>query len=125
MKKEFKPFAFIDKKGNKVTEDGPMVGKAYGFFYCSASKQEIERELPRSREMAQTPSELELSLIEGMDNIRGNEELTTLAQEAKQNGINYMLETTYPNATNRSAADELANIFNMIYVSPLYQKGDR
>ncbi len=69
-------------------EKESSVGKAYGFFYCNASKQKIETELPTIRKMVRTPSQLELSLIQGMDNIRGNERLTALAQEAKQDGIN-------------------------------------
>lgn len=88
------------------------VRKAYGFFYCNASKQEIETELPTIRKMVGTPSQLELSLIEGMDNIKGSKRLIALAQEAKQNGINYMLLATYPSGTSRDIADEVASILN-------------
>ena len=97
------------------------VGRAYGFFDCNASKQEIETELPTIRELVKTPSQLELSLIEGMDNIKGNKRLTALAQEAKQDGINYMLQATYPNGTNRDTADEVASVLNQAYQSPLYK----
>jgi len=94
------------------------VGRAYGFFYCDASKQEIETELPTIRELVKTPSQLELSLIEGMDHIKGDERLTALAQEAKQDGINYVLQATYPGGTNRDTADEVASILNQAYQSP-------
>ena len=97
------------------------VGRAYGFFYCNASKQEIETELPTIRELVETPSQLELSLIEGMDNLKGDKRLTALAQEAKQDGINYVLQATYPNMTNKDTADEVASILNQAYQSPLYQ----
>jgi len=124
MKKEIKPCASIDRKGNKVTRESHMakkVGKEYGFFYCNASKQEIETELPTIREMVRTPSQLELSLIESMDNMGGDERLTALAQEAKQDGINYILQAIYPNGTNRGTADEVASILNQAYQSPLYK----
>ena len=104
-----------------ANENESSVGRAYGFFYCNASKQEIETELPTIREMVRTPSQLELSLIEGMDNIRGDKRLTSLAQEAKQSGLNYMLQATYPNGTHKDAADEVACILNQIYQSPLYE----
>ena len=97
------------------------VGRAYGFFYCNASKQEIETELPTIRETVRTPSKLELSLIEGMDNVRGDKRLTTIAQEAKQSGINYLLQATYPNGTHKDTADEAASILNQTYQSPLYE----
>ncbi len=71
--------------------DNPL-GRAYGFFYCRASKLEIEAELPTIREMIRTPPSLELFLIEGMDNVKGDERLTAIAQEAKQDGINYLLQ---------------------------------
>ena len=100
------------------------VGKAYGFFYCNASEQEIETELPAIRELVKTPSQLELSLIGGMDNIKGDEILTALVQEAKKDGMNYMLQATYPNRTNKDTADELASIINQAYQSPLYEANE-
>ena len=97
------------------------VGGAYGFFYCNASKQDIEAELPTIRKLVKTPSQLELSLIEGMDNLKGDERLTALALKAKKDGINYVLQATYPNGTNKDTADEVATIINQVYQSPLYQ----
>jgi len=96
-------------------------GKAYGFFYCNASKEAIESELPTIRKLVKTPSKLELSLTEGMDNLKGTSKLTALAQEAKQDGINYILEATYSDASNKQTADEVANILNQTYQSPLYK----
>ena len=96
-------------------------GKAYGFFYCNASKEAIKSELPTIRKLVKTPSKLELSLTEGIDNIKGDSKLMALAQEAKQDGINYVLEATYSNASNKQAADEVAGIINQAYQSPLYK----
>lgn len=100
-------------------------GKAYGFFYCNASKSAIESELPAIRKMVKTPSKLELSLTEGMDNLKGDSKLMALAQEAKQDGINYVLEATYSNASNKQAADEVAGILNQAYQSPLYKNKEQ
>jgi len=98
-------------------------GKAYGFLYCSASKQEIEAELPSLRDHAQTPSQLELVLIESIDNL-GDSKLNHLAQKAKEQGINYLLEATYPHANHKATANELADILNQAYQSSLYQAGE-
>ena len=105
------------KKGS--SEDS--VGRAYALFYCSASKQEIEAELPVLRRCVRTPSQLELSLIEGMDDLKSAEKLIALAQEAEQDGMNYVLQATYPGGTNESAADEAVTILNQASQSPLYQ----
>ena len=42
-------------------------GEAYAFFYCKASKPQVERELPLIRRIVGTPSELELSLTDDLD----------------------------------------------------------
>ena len=101
------------------------VGKAYGFFACNAKKEAIEAELPDIRQMARTPSELELALIEGFNNLKGDERLMALAEEAREAGNNYVLEATYSDATNRKTADEVAGILNQAYQSPLYEKNEQ
>ncbi|MEK6915534.1 MAG: hypothetical protein AABW89_03270 [Nanoarchaeota archaeon] len=95
-------------------------GEAYAFFYCGASKTAIEGEIPLIRKVVGTPSALELSLTEGMDNVEGNDGLRSLALEAKQSGINYMFKARLPNRTNRETADEIALVINQAYQSPLY-----
>jgi len=107
------------------------MGRAYGFFDCSASKEAIEAELPTIRRLVKTPSELELSLTEGMDGVRsfslllrGDLRLLSLIQEAEQSGMRYMLKADYPNESNRKTADELSSILNQAYQSPLYNKGE-
>jgi hypothetical protein len=100
------------------------MGKAYGFFNCNASKTKIEVELPTVRDLAQTPSDLELSLIEGVDKLSGDPGLMAFAKEAREAGIQYVLTAAQPHAPNSITANELGDILNMLYQSPLYQKGD-
>lgn len=83
------------------------IGKAYGFFDCSASKTEIEGKLPVVREYTKTPSGLELSLIEGVENLKGDSKLMALAKEAKESGMRYVMKATYPDATNEKTSGEL------------------
>lgn len=63
-------YEFVDREGTLVrsTREGlKPLGKTYGFFDCSASKEEIEAELPTIRDFAQTPETLELYLTEGQE----------------------------------------------------------
>ncbi len=106
-----------------VQED--IVGKAYGFFYCSAAAHEIESMLPTIREMAQVPSDLEISLILGMENVHVDSRLDNLASEAQKNGINYMLQGQGIRMTNLDVASELCAIVNQLYQSPLYTQTKR
>lgn len=99
-------------------------GKAYGMFYCDASEEAIEQELPTIRDLTQTPSQLELTLVEGMDNVRGDANLVALAKQAKEQGMRYALEATYPGATNKVTANEVSGILNQAYQSPLYKDGE-
>ena len=101
------------------------VVKAYGFFNCNASKETIEAELPAIRTLVKTPSELELKLIEGTENLKGDSQLMSLAKEAKDSGIKYVLEATYTGATNKQTANETAAVLNQAYQSPLYKKGEQ
>ena len=100
-------------------------GKAYAFFDCNASKKEIEAELPTIRKCVKTPSNLELSLTEGVENLKGDNELMTLAKEAKEGGMKYVLEAKYEGSTNKQTADEVAGIMNQAYQTPLYQEGEQ
>jgi hypothetical protein len=99
-------------------------GKAYAFFDCNASKGEIEQEIPFIRECVKTPNALELSLMEGVDTLTGDSQLLQIAKEAKDAGIKYEMEATYPNESNKKTADELSSVLNQAYQSPLYQQGE-
>lgn len=100
-------------------------GKAYGLFYCDAPEEKIRAELQKIREDARTPAGLELSLIKGLDNFEGDQNLTLLAQGLKRVGINYALLATYSDGTNEDTAKELGDILNSAYRSPLYEQGAR
>ena len=97
-------------------------GKAYGFFYCNASKKAIESELPTIRKMVKTPSDLELVLKECTVQTL-SKSVSFLKDYAilRQEKINYVLEAKYSNASNKQAADEVAGILNQAYQSPLYK----
>ncbi|MEK6875231.1 MAG: hypothetical protein AABX30_00950 [Nanoarchaeota archaeon] len=125
--------SFVDRQGIVVhpsredynSRKSTKVGKAYAFFNCEAIKGDIEKELPFIRKCVKTPNPLELSLIEGTDTLTGDPQLLQIAREAKDAGIRYVMEATYPNATNHQTADEVASVLNQAYQSQLYQKGEQ
>ncbi|MDP1729349.1 MAG: hypothetical protein Q8L27_04055 [archaeon] len=98
-------------------------GRAYAFFNCNASKAQIEAELPKIRQVTQTPSNLELTL-DNIEATQDDNELIALAKEAKEAGLKYALKAKYPKSTNKQTADELAGILNQTYQSPLYQPNE-
>lgn len=100
------------------------IGRAYGFFDCKASKREIEAELPTICNVVKTPSKLELSLIEGVENLKGDNGLISIARDAKDAGIKYVLEGKCANVNNKETADEVASILNQAHQTPLYQNGE-
>lgn len=114
-------------------------GKAYAFFDCQASKEQIEAELPKARYYAETPSNLELSLTAGEETLKGDAEAMKALKAAKKYSLNrlpenqregnpvnyrYALCAKLPNATNPSAANKLNNIMNLLYGKQLYPKGE-
>lgn len=108
-------------------------GKAYGFFYCRAPKQEIEEWIPTLRETALIPSQLELTLVEGAENLKDAQkpavraadlELRKIVQMAKGANLNYALDARFPGASNQAAAKELTELLHMAYQSPLYEQGE-
>ena len=129
-KKEFsRDMPFIDRQG-KVVHPGKedylarksaKVGKAYAFFNCEASKGDIEKVLPFIRKYVKTPNALELSLMEGTDTLTGDTQLLQIAREAKNAGIKYVMEATYPTGTNKQTANEVASVLNQAYQSSLYE----
>jgi hypothetical protein len=96
------------------------MGKAYAFFDCGASKEEIEEELPFIRDMVKTPEQLELSLSEGIGELGLDSKLRGIAE--KEN-MQYTLSANYYSGTNGDAADGLADILNQAYQSPLNDDG--
>ncbi len=105
-----------------------MVGKAYGFFNCHASKYEIERELPNIRHTAQVPSAMSLYLMEGMDELiiksRNDLGLVVIAEEAK-NLRRYVIEASYPDMSDLAAAKELTDVLvHLWFGSSFYDEGE-
>ena len=103
-----------------MEKEAKNYGMAYAFFDCRASKEQIEAELPTIRECVKTPSNLELSLTEGVEKLRGDTRLMAVAKEAKESGMRYVLQAKYKDATNKQTADEVASVMNQAYQSPLY-----
>lgn len=102
-----------------------QMGQAYGFFKCNASVEEIQEYMPTIRELAQTPSELELSLIEERD-FNKDKTLNYIIKSFNVFGVNYTLKAKCPNVTNEKTATKLLDIFNNIYSSShLYKKGEK
>ena len=100
------------------------MGKAHGFFDCTASKEEIEALMPKIRDCAQAPSPLELSVMEGIGHLQSDAKLMTFVQQAKIAGRRYVIEATYPDKTNEETAEELGVVLSQLYESQLYKKGE-
>jgi hypothetical protein len=134
---------FINQEGNlvRVIKGSPNpvpVGEAYAFFNCSASKQEIERELPSIKEKSKLGG-LELSLNEvkelrdnGADQelleVINNEEIWSTypakyqylmrrAKPTKISDLKYSIQARYPNHTNEETASQLGHVVNGIYTT--------
>ena len=100
----------------------PQRGKAYGFIKCDKPKAQIEALLPQIRENARTPSNLELSVIEGIERVKGDELLhrTVIRDLSEEGQCNYVFEAQLNGADNETTARELKDIFNASYNSPLF-----
>jgi len=98
-------------------------GKAYGTFDCRATRQEIADELPNLREMAQTPQTLGLSLI-GVEELKGSGNIGRIRESAIGANLKFVIVASYPRGTNEAAANELADLLNAAYASPLFQYGE-
>ena len=109
-------------------------------FDCKASKAEIEAEIPRIREISETPNELELSLMEIRDfrNRQGipsdllrfveenniyptfpskyRDRMKT-AQPIRMKDLQYVIQTNYPNATNEDTAGFLGDFMNGVWAT--------
>ena len=98
------------------------IGKAYGFFDCDATEEEIKREIPFIRKCVNTPSKLELTLTDDMGSLNTDPKVLKIAKEAD---MKYVMKASYPDATNEQTADELSAVLNQAYQSDLYQSGER
>jgi|SRR3989344_3694429 len=109
---------FVDRSGQLVrpirdSEGKPRlipVGRSYGFFDSAYSSEEIQGKISDIRVHVQIPNELELSLMEELENLNTESQLFQIAKDARDKGMNYMLEGTFPNVTDEKTAEELKAI---------------
>lgn len=115
---------------NRITS-----GIAYAFFNCNAELEQIEENMPEIRSDAFTPDELELRLLstDDISSLGLDRKIMKIIKEKRDHRIlksgvhvdapelipltdlRYLLFGEYPNRTNEDAANELADIMNVIY----------
>src|SRR3989344_5527578 len=97
-------------------------GKAYGFLKCDKSLREIKETMPIIRKYTKTPSNLELSIVEGISKIIGDRLLheTVIPDLQEEGKCNYAFEARLEGANNRATANELTAILNQAYQSDLF-----
>lgn len=104
-------------------------GMAYGFMNWQVPKEVIEGELPLiiKHGSQKIPSNLELLLIEGVENLNfyGDEELGAVVEEVLGNGAKYAVEARLPGAGNKDAAEALLRVFYQARQTELHCEGDR
>ena len=101
---------------------------AYAFFDCGASKRKLENELKAAKKLSKTPTELNLSLSEGIDTEKFyNPKLRGIAEEAKNAGIRYVMKGSYTGQgySNKMVAGLLSGVLNQLYQSGLYRAGEQ
>ncbi len=98
-------------------------GVAYGLFYCGKDAAAVQAELPSARKAAVVPKGLVLKLTEGLGELR-DLRLAPFVRQAEQAGLDFVLAATCPGLSNEKTASELADVFNMLYQSSLYQSGE-
>lgn len=123
-KETFDRFVRDETRGLYVPRGMETPGKAYGFFDCRSSKDEIEESMPKIRKYAQTPLKVGLSLTDDLGRITGDSDLMAIAEDARNEGMRYALEATYRGATNREVADEVEGFLNQTYQTQLFDKGE-
>ena len=91
-------------------------GKAYAFLATKAPRDVLPLVIEDAREMYNVPQKLELTIIDGPENLRGDERLRPYVERAKQQGIQYVLEAKCEGISNGKTADELKSVLNGIYL---------
>lgn len=100
------------------------IGTAYAFFQYGGRTEDISEILPYIREDTETPSELTLDLVDGVNKLDTTND-SALADIVSQAGnMSHVLKATLPGVDNRKAADYLGNIVNGFYNTPLYQPSE-
>jgi len=96
------------------------MGKAYGFFQCDASLEEIAAVLPEVREYSETPLPVEFFFMHAGDALLPAPDMMDLLEEGRTHGQNYAVEAFYPGKKHEEAADELKLMLQGLYRSGLY-----
>jgi len=135
--------SFIDGQGHEVhpsrkdydSKKPGNVGKAYAFFDCDASSEQIEESMPCTRHDARTPKDLELLLHEGTSGLQPDEMLAKQIQYLRDNRVmsserlkqgheeekrslasmKYILEAHYKGSSNKATANELDAVMNNVF----------
>ena len=132
---------FVDRAGvlKKVTREGAKpLGRAYGFFDAKVPYEHLKQKLPEIKRMANSPSDLELTLTPG-EPTNETEVLKNIAKAARVNIIypssdtrslddkrrqcenfrnkkfDYTIRADYLNHNPTETANELASVMNVIY----------
>jgi len=82
-------------------------GKAYAFFSCSTSKEEIQEGIEKERGHCKISEELEV-ILEETKNLKGDSDLMETAKKPEIRKMNYVIEASYPGKGNIDAANQLA-----------------
>jgi hypothetical protein len=98
-----------------MSQNKGSVGEAYGFFYY-AGKDSISDALPYISKTVETPPEMTLELIEGMDNVDTSNDpaLVEIVEKAKSGRLNHVLKASLPGVSNRMTASHLGDIMSGI-----------
>lgn len=121
-------FEFVDRTGQLVRsvrgrDNKPTltpVGRAYAFFNCRADSPEvIAATLPNARHASNAPNDLELSVIDGVQNLQGGNTIRSMVRDEIQPAdIRYVMEAKLPGSTNEQTAIHLDGVLNMMYNEP-------
>ncbi len=98
-------------------------GIAYGFLNYGSDRTALETELGHARETSGTPSDLELTINEGVASLKGNPDIDELLAQAHRDevddlieGTEYVMTATY-GPSNLDAARELGHVFDQVSLS--------
>lgn len=120
---------------NRRTEEQKATGRAYAFFDCDASKEEIEGEIPGIRGYVKTSKRLEMVLHEGISGLQFDERLSEQLQhpddyrvmlsarkrqpyepeERPLASLKYVLVASGQGISNERVASELGDVMSGIH----------
>lgn len=83
---------------------GRAIGEALAVFHCRAPIEQVAQEIPYIREVVRTPRRLRLEIAE--------------------KDRDYILRARATSMANSQVADEVADIINQAYQSPLYEENE-